>query len=95
MGPAALLTLSDGRKLGFISPNLIPKRVICDPELTLGLPPALTAATGLDAMSHCIETLFSPRYNSPAEAIALARRGASGSTWSGHGRWPRHGRALR
>ncbi len=71
VGRAALLTLSDGRKLGFISPNLIPKRVICDPELTLGLPPGLTAATGLDAMSHCIETLFSPRYNPPAEAIAL------------------------
>ena len=71
VGRAALLTLSDGRKLGFISPNLIPKRVICDPELTLGLPRALTAATGLDAMSHCIETLFSPRYNPPAEAIAL------------------------
>ncbi len=71
VGRAALLTLSDGRKLGFISPNLIPKRVICDPELTLGLPRALTAATGLDAMSHCIETLFSPRYNPPAESIAL------------------------
>jgi 4-hydroxybutyrate dehydrogenase len=71
VGRAALLTLSDGRKLGFISPNLIPKRVICDPELTLGLPRALTAATGLDAMSHCIETLFSPRYNPPGEAIAL------------------------
>jgi alcohol dehydrogenase class IV len=71
VGRAALLTLSDGRKLGFISPHLIPKRVICDPELTLKLPSALTAATGLDAMSHCIETLFSPRYNPPAEAIAL------------------------
>jgi 4-hydroxybutyrate dehydrogenase len=71
VGRAALLTLSDGRKLGLISPHLIPKRVICDPELTLGLPATLTAATGLDAMSHCIETLFSPRYNPPAEAIAL------------------------
>jgi alcohol dehydrogenase class IV len=71
VGRAALLTLDDGRKLGFISQNLIPKRVVCDPELTLGLPPGLTAATGLDALSHCIETLFSPRYNPPAEAIAL------------------------
>src|SRR5688572_8571883 len=71
VGRAALLTLEDGRKLGFISQNLIPKRVICDPELTLSLPPGLTAATGLDALSHCIETLFSPRYNPPAEAIAL------------------------
>jgi 4-hydroxybutyrate dehydrogenase len=71
VGRAALLTLDDGRKLGIISPHLIPKRAICDPELTLGLPPALTAATGLDALSHCIETLCSPRYNPPADAIAL------------------------
>jgi len=71
VGRAALLTLEDGRKLGFISPYLIPSRAICDPELTLGLPPGLTAATGLDALSHCIETLFSPRFNPVAEAIAL------------------------
>jgi 4-hydroxybutyrate dehydrogenase len=71
VGRAALLTLADGRKLGFISPHLIPKRALCDPELTLGLPPGLTAATGLDALSHCIETFLSPRFNPPAEAIAL------------------------
>lgn len=71
VGRAALLTLDDGRKLGIISPHLIPKRAICDPELTLGLPPRLTAATGLDALSHCIETFVSPRFNPPAEAIAL------------------------
>ncbi|MEP9385937.1 iron-containing alcohol dehydrogenase [Mesorhizobium sp. KR9-304] len=71
VGRAALVTLRDGRKLGFISPHLIPKRAICDPELTLGLPPGLTAATGLDALSHCVETLLSPRVNPPAEAIAL------------------------
>lgn len=71
VGRAALLTLDDGRKLGIISPHLIPKRAICDPELTLGLPRMLTAATGLDALSHCIETFCSPRVNPPAEAIAL------------------------
>ena len=71
VGRAALITLNDGRKLGLISPHLIPRRAICDPEMTLGLPPWLTAATGLDALSHCIETLFSPRFNPPAEAIAL------------------------
>ncbi len=71
VGRAALLTLADGRKLGFISPHLIPRRAICDPELTLGLPPYLTAATGLDALSHCIETFLSPRLNPTAEAIAL------------------------
>jgi 4-hydroxybutyrate dehydrogenase len=71
VGRAALLTLDDGRKLGIISPHLIPKRAICDPELTLGLPPMLTAATGLDALSHCIETYCSPRDNPPADALGL------------------------
>lgn len=71
VGRAALLTLRDGRKLGFISPHLIPRRAIADPELTLGLPAWLTAATGLDALSHCIETFSSPRFNPPADAIAL------------------------
>ncbi len=71
VGRAALITLEDGRKLGFISGHLIPKRAVCDPELTLGLPPGLTAATGMDALSHCIETFLSPRFNPPAEAIAL------------------------
>ena len=71
VGRAALITLNDGRKLGFISPHLIPNVAICDPELTLGLPPALTAATGMDAVSHCIETFLSPRFNPPADAIAL------------------------
>ena len=71
VGRAALVTLVDGRKLGFVSPHLIPKRAICDPELTYGMPPGLTAATGMDAISHCIETYLSPRFNPPAEAIAL------------------------
>ncbi|AZO77985.1 MULTISPECIES: iron-containing alcohol dehydrogenase [unclassified Bosea (in: a-proteobacteria)] len=71
VGRAALITLKDGRKLGFISPYLIPKLAICDPELTLGLPAGLTAATGMDALTHCIETYLSPRENPPAEAIAL------------------------
>ncbi len=71
VGRAALVTLDDGRKLGFIAPHLIPNVAICDPELTLGLPPGLTAATGMDALTHCIETYLSPRVNPPAEAIAL------------------------
>jgi 4-hydroxybutyrate dehydrogenase len=71
VGRAALITLNDGRKLGFISPHLIPRVAICDPELTMGLPAWLTAATGMDAVTHCIETYLSPRENPPAEAIAL------------------------
>src|SRR5699024_8639191 len=60
VGRAALITLEDGRKLGLVSPHLIPRLAVCDPELTLGLPPYLTAATGLDAISHCVETYLSP-----------------------------------
>ncbi|MEQ8479346.1 MAG: iron-containing alcohol dehydrogenase [Hoeflea sp.] len=71
VGRAALITLEDGRKLGFISPHLIPSVAVCDPELTLGLPPGLSAATGLDAISHCVETYLSPRMNPVADAIAL------------------------
>lgn len=71
VGRAALITLSDGRKLGFISPYLIPNVAICDPLLTIGLPPHLTAATGMDTITHCIETFLSPKVNAPADAIAL------------------------
>lgn len=71
VGRGALITLADGAKLAMISPHLIPKRAICDPELTLGLPPGLTAATGIDAIAHCFETFLSPLVNPPAEAIAL------------------------
>lgn len=71
VGRAALLRLDSGRKLGFLSPHLLPKAAICDPELTLSLPPALTAATGMDAISHCVETYCSTRANAVADAIAL------------------------
>ncbi|HKJ62938.1 MAG TPA: iron-containing alcohol dehydrogenase [Hyphomicrobiales bacterium] len=71
VGRASLLTVHDGRKLGIISPYLIPKRAICDPKLTYGLPPYLTAATGMDALTHCFETFLSPRYNPVADSIAL------------------------
>jgi alcohol dehydrogenase class IV len=71
IGRAALLTLSNGRKLAFLSNYLLPKAAICDPELTLSMPAQLTAATGMDAISHCIETFCSTRYNPVADAIAL------------------------
>lgn len=71
VGRGAVITLEDGRKLGFLSPHLIPKVAICDPTLTLGLPQGITAATGMDAIAHCVEVFLSPRVNPPAEAIAL------------------------
>ena len=67
----AILIIDDGRKLGFHSPHLIPKAAICDPELTLGLPPGLTAATGMDAIAHCMETFMAAPFNPPADGIAL------------------------
>ena len=78
VGRGAVITLKDGRKLTMLSPHLIPKRAICDPELTLGLPPLVTAATGMDAMTHCIETFISPVENPPAAAIALDGVGRAG-----------------
>ena len=80
VGRAALITLDDGRKLGFISPHLIPRRAVCDPELTIGLPPFLTAATGLDALSHCLETFLSPRFNPRPKRSRSMERAASGGT---------------
>jgi alcohol dehydrogenase class IV len=71
VGRGSVIILDDGRKLGFLSPHLLPKVALCDPELTFGLPPLLTAATGMDAVAHCVETFLSPLVNPPAEAIAL------------------------
>jgi 4-hydroxybutyrate dehydrogenase len=67
----AILIVDDHRKLGFHSWHLVPKAAICDPELTLGLPPMLTAATGMDAIAHCMETFMAPTFNPPADGIGL------------------------
>ncbi|MDO9072753.1 MAG: iron-containing alcohol dehydrogenase [Rubrivivax sp.] len=67
----AILIVDDGRKLGFHSWHLMPKAALLDPELTLGLPPGLTAATGMDAIAHCMETFMAPAVNPPADGIAL------------------------
>ena len=67
----AILIVDDGRKLGFHSWSLVPKAALLDPELTLGLPPLLTAATGMDAIAHCMETFMAPAVNPPADGIAL------------------------
>ena len=77
VGRGSLISMTSGRKLAIISPHIIPKWSIVDPELTLGLPPMLTAATGMDALSHCLETYCSNVYNPVAGAIAIdgLRRG--------------------
>lgn len=77
VGRGSVIVMNSGRKLGLLSTHLLPKVAICDPELTLGLPPMLTAATGMDALAHCIETFIASAVNPTADAIALdgLRRG--------------------
>ena len=67
----SLIIMNDGRKLIFASPHLMPNAAICDPELTIGLPPVLTAGAGMDALTHCIEAILSPINDPPAEAVGI------------------------
>lgn len=71
VGRGSLMIVDDGRKLGIISAHLIPNLALIDPDLTIGMPAWLTAGTGMDAITHCIETFIAPSVNPPAEAIAL------------------------
>lgn len=66
----AVIVLESGLKELFVSKHLIPAVALCDPDLTLGLPAGLTAATGMDAVVHCVESILSPVVNPPADAIA-------------------------
>lgn len=67
----AVIIMDNGEKLILASEHLVPRTAICDPDLTLGLPARLTAATGMDAVTHCVEALLSPVINPPAEAVAI------------------------
>ncbi len=71
VGRAALITFNPTTKLAIVGKPMIPDVAICDPDLTLQLPALLTAATGMDAISHCIETFCSPQFNPVADSIAL------------------------
>ncbi|MDD1780891.1 iron-containing alcohol dehydrogenase [Enterovibrio sp. ZSDZ35] len=72
VGRASVITNEDEkRKIIIFHPDMLPKQVILDPELTLGLPPHITAATGMDALSHSLEALCSPSYHPMAEGIAI------------------------
>ena len=88
----AILIVDDGRKLGFHNWHLLPRVALLDPDLTMGLPPMLTAATGMDAIAHCLETFMSAKVNPPADGIALdgLRRG-----WAHIERATRDGRTDR
>ena len=52
-------------------PKILPSIVICDPELTVGMPPAITAGTGMDAFAHCLEAYCSPHYHPMSQGIAI------------------------
>jgi 4-hydroxybutyrate dehydrogenase len=72
VGRSAVITLeATGRKTVIFSPYLIPSVAIADPELTFGLPPHLTAATGMDAMTHNVEAYLATGYHPMCDAIAI------------------------
>jgi alcohol dehydrogenase len=52
-------------------PQMMPKATICDPELTVGMPPVITAGTGMDALAHCLEAYCGPSYHPLADGIAV------------------------
>ena len=66
-----VLVPEDELKVGIVSPKLMPDCVILDPLMTLGLPPAITASTGMDALTHAIECYASKKGNPFSEMIAL------------------------
>jgi alcohol dehydrogenase class IV len=72
VGRSSVITL-DGtrRKAVLFHPELLAKLVVLDPELTVGLPPKLTAATGADALTHCIESYTCPTFHPMCDGIAL------------------------
>lgn len=66
-----VISMADGRKLTFAHPLFFARHALCDPELTLGMPPLLTAATGMDAITHCIEAVIARGDNPPADGVGL------------------------
>ncbi len=72
VGRSSVITLdTTKRKAVIFHPELLAKLVILDPELTSGLPPKLTAATGADALTHCIESYTCPVFHPMCDGIAL------------------------
>jgi alcohol dehydrogenase class IV len=72
VGRAGVLCNSRSREKKIIfHPKILPAQVICDPELTVGLPPAITAGTGLDAFAHCLEAYCAPNYHPLSQGIAV------------------------
>ncbi|SDW56971.1 iron-containing alcohol dehydrogenase [Roseicitreum antarcticum] len=72
VGRASVLTnsVTHVKKIIF-HPRVLPAQVICDPELTVGMPPAITAGTGMDAFAHCLEAYCSPHFHPMSHGMAL------------------------
>ncbi|KAA0231149.1 iron-containing alcohol dehydrogenase [candidate division KSB1 bacterium] len=72
VGRSTVITLkATQRKTVIFSPHLMPRVALCDPELTLKLPPHITAATGMDALTHCVEAYLAQGYHPMCDGIAL------------------------
>ena len=72
VGRASVITNSEIEEKKIIfHPKMLPAVVICDPELTVGMPGHITAGTGLDAFAHCVEAFSSPHYHPMSQGIAL------------------------
>ena len=72
VGRASVITNSaTSEKKIIFHPKMLPMQVICDPELTVGMPPHITAGTGLDAFAHCVEAYCSPHYHPMSQGMAL------------------------
>ena len=72
VGRASVITNSETEEKKIIfHPKFLPSVVICDPELTVGMPGFITAGTGLDAFAHCVEAFCSPHYHPMSQGMAL------------------------
>ena len=72
VGRASVITNSETHEKKIIfHPKVLPSAVICDPELTVGMPSFITAGTGLDAFAHCVEAFSSPHYHPMSQGIAV------------------------
>jgi 4-hydroxybutyrate dehydrogenase len=72
VGRASVITNTETEEKKIIfHPKFLPSVVICDPELTVGMPDFITAGTGLDAFAHCVEAFCSPHYHPMSQGMAL------------------------
>lgn len=72
VGRASVITNAETQQKKIIfHPKILPAVVICDPELTVGMPQFITAGTGMDAFAHCLEAFCSPHYHPMSQGMAL------------------------